>query len=86
MSATHQQEQGGHISHQRLWAHMDLCSPPPPPPPPLPDHEACPGKGRVQDQPHRAGERTGKSRREDAIAGSFLNCAETVSSSENEDN
>lgn len=48
VSATHQQEQGGHVSHQRLWAHMDLCSPPPPPP--LPEHRSqrprgLPGEG-----------------------------------------
>ena len=63
VSATYQQEQGGHISPQRLCAHMDLCSPPPPPP--LPEHrsqghEACPRKGRVQDQPHRAGSAWGR--------------------------
>lgn len=80
VSATHQQEQGGHISPRRLCAHMDLCSPPPPPrSQSVVPRATRPARGRD-------GSRTSHTvlgaRGEDAIAGSFLICAETVPSSE----
>ena len=73
-----------HFPPEALRSHGPLLSPTPTPAPraSFPGPRGLPEEGTGPGPATPCWERMGKSRRENAIAGSFLNCAETVSSSE----